>query len=117
VWLLLLPAVGQLRSRFQALHHSVRWITLAAGLHLSTKPDPLISFGTATGGVRLLQYVPFAFLFDPITRAGYVGLPEEKTNAPAGLLNFMCNIEQSVATRAVTTHLARRTQYHESVLA
>jgi DHA2 family multidrug resistance protein len=46
-----------------------------------------------------------------------VGLSAEKTNAAAGLMNFMRNIGQSVGTSAVTTLIARRSQYHQSVLA
>jgi DHA2 family multidrug resistance protein len=49
--------------------------------------------------------------------AGYVGIPRDKTNAAAGLMNFMRNIGQSVGTSAVTTLIARRSQYHQSVLA
>src|SRR5260370_28186372 len=49
--------------------------------------------------------------------AAYVGLPEEKSNAAAGLINFVRNIGQSVGTSAVTTLIARRGQYHQSVLA
>ena len=49
--------------------------------------------------------------------AGYVGVPKSKTNAAAGLMNFMRNIGQSVGTSAVTTSIARRSQYHQSVLA
>jgi DHA2 family multidrug resistance protein len=48
--------------------------------------------------------------------AGYVGVPKDKTNAAAGLMNFMRNIGQSVGTSAVTTLIARRNQYHQSVL-
>ncbi|MGC1626213.1 MAG: hypothetical protein WA735_05070 [Candidatus Acidiferrales bacterium] len=53
----------------------------------------------------------------PLTLAGYVGLLAEKTNAAAGLMNFMRNIGQSVGTSAVTTLIARRSQYHQNVLA
>jgi len=49
--------------------------------------------------------------------AAYVGMPESKSNAAAGLINFTRNIGQSVGTSAVTTLLARRSQYHQSVLA
>jgi len=35
----------------------------------------------------------------------------------AGLMNFMRNIGQSIGTSAVTTLIARRSQYHQSVLA
>jgi DHA2 family multidrug resistance protein len=76
----------------------------------------LISFSSATQ-LRIWQYLPVAFLFVPLTLAGYVGLPAGKTNAGAGLMNFMRNIGQSVGTSAVTTLIARRTQYHQSVLA
>ena len=41
----------------------------------------------------------------------------KKSNAAAGLINFMRNIGQSVGTSAVTTLIARRSQYHQSVLA
>jgi len=63
------------------------------------------------------QYIPVAFLFVPLTLAGYVGLAPEKTNAAAGLMNFFRNMGQSVGTSAVTTLIARRSQYHQSVLA
>jgi DHA2 family multidrug resistance protein len=45
-----------------------------------------------------------------------VGLAPEKTNAAAGLMNFFRNMGQSVGTSAVTTLIARRSQYHQSVL-
>jgi DHA2 family multidrug resistance protein len=44
-------------------------------------------------------------------------LPKEKSNAAAGLINFMRNMGQSVGTSFVTTWIARRSQYHQSVLA
>jgi len=49
--------------------------------------------------------------------AAYVGMPESKSNAAAGLINFVRNVGQSVGTSAVTTLIARRSQYHQSVLA
>jgi len=49
--------------------------------------------------------------------AGYVGLPPEKANAAAGLMNFMRNIGMSVGTSVVTTLVVRRSQYHQSMLA
>jgi DHA2 family multidrug resistance protein len=78
--------------------------------------DLLISFNAATW-MRIWQYMPVGFLFVPLTMAAYVGLPAEKSNAAAGLINFVRNMGQSVGTSAVTTLLARRSQYHQSVLA
>ena len=118
VVLVLLPMVGKLTTLFQARHiMAFGWITLSAGMYISCKQvDLLMSFQAATL-LRVWQYAPIAFLFVPLTLAGYVGLPAEKTNAAAGLMNFMRNIGQSVGTSAVTTLIARRSQYHQSVLA
>src|ERR1700726_3954439 len=118
VVLVVLPMVGRLTTRFQARYLiAFGWITLAASMYISCKQvDLLMSFRSATV-LRVWQYVPVAFLFVPLTLAGYVGLPAEKTNADAGLMNFMRNIGQSVGTSAVTTLIARRSQYHQSVLA
>jgi MFS transporter, DHA2 family, multidrug resistance protein len=118
VVLVVLPLVGQLAARFQARHLlAFGWISLAVAMYASSKQiDLLMSFSSATL-LRIWQYIPVAFLFVPLTLAGYVGLSMEKTNAAAGLMNFMRNIGQSVGTSVVTTLIARRSQYHQSVLA
>jgi MFS transporter, DHA2 family, multidrug resistance protein len=116
--LVMLPLVGKLTARIQARYLlAFGWITLAASMYISCKQvDLLMSFRSATF-LRVWQYVPVAFLFVPLTLAGYVGLAAGKSNAAAGLMNFMRNIGQSVGTSAVTTLIARRSQYHQSVLA
>src|SRR6267154_1720138 len=118
VVLVVLPMVGKLTTRFQARYLiAFGWITLAVSMYVSCKQiDLLMSFRSATL-LRVWQYIPVAFLFVPLTLAGYVGLAPEKTNAAAGLMNFMRNIGQSVGTSVVTTLIARRSQYHQSVLA
>jgi len=118
VVLVVLPMVGKLTTRFQARYLiAFGWITLAVSMYISSKQiDLLMSFRSATL-LRVWQYIPVAFLFVPLTLAGYVGLSAEKTNAAAGLMNFMRNIGQSVGTSAVTTLIARRSQYHQTVLA
>ena len=114
----LMPLAGRLTNKFQARHLlAFGWITLAIGMYISSRRmDLLISFSSATW-MRVWQYLPVAFLIVPLTMAGYVGLPPEKANAAAGLMNFMRNIGMSVGTSAVTTVIARRSQYHQSVLA
>jgi len=118
VVLVVLPMVGKLTTRFQARHIiAFGWIGLAVAMYISSKQvDLLMSFRSATL-LRVWQYIPVAFLFVPLTLAGYVGLAPEKTNAAAGLMNFFRNMGQSVGTSAVTTLIARRIQYHQSVLA
>ena len=114
----LLPLVGRLTGIFQVRRIlAFGWITLAVAMYFSCKHiDLLISFSAASW-MRIWQYLPVGFLFVPLTMAAYVGLPESKSNAAAGLINFVRNIGQSVGTSAVTTLIARRSQYHQSVLA
>jgi MFS transporter, DHA2 family, multidrug resistance protein len=75
----------------------------------------LISFQSATV-LRLIQSVGLGLLFVPVTMAGYIGMPAEKANSVAGIINFMRNIGSSVGTSMVTTLLARRAQVHQVVL-
>ena len=56
-------------------------------------------------------------IFIPATTAAYIGVAPEKNNAVAGLVNFVRNMGSSVGTSLVTTIIARRSQYHQDVLA
>ena len=112
-----MPLVGQLASRFPAKYIiAFGWLLLAAGMYYSTKRmDLLISFSSAAW-LRIIQVAGMGFLFVPITLAGYIGIAPEKSNSVAGIINFMRNIGSSVGTSMVTTLLARRSQFHQSVL-
>jgi DHA2 family multidrug resistance protein len=113
-----LPVVGQLTTRIQGRYLiAFGWLALCLGMFYSTKRiDLLISMGSATR-LRILQYVPLGFIFIPATTAAYNGVAADKNNAVAGLVNFMRNIGSSVGTSLVTTIIARRSQYHQGVLA
>ena len=65
---------------------------------------------------RVLQSAGVAFLFVPINTAAYAFLPRDKNNAASGLINLSRNIGGSVGISFVTTMLARRAQFHQSVL-
>jgi DHA2 family multidrug resistance protein len=78
--------------------------------------DLEMSFPAATW-LRIAQYVPMGFIFIPATMVAYLGIPQEKSNAVAGLINFVRNMGSSVGTSAVTTILARRAQVHQVMLA
>jgi len=112
-----MPVVGQLTTRFQARHIiAFGWLCLAIGMYVSTQRiDLTISFASASW-LRIVQVVGIGFLFVPITLAAYIGMPAEKSNAVAGMVNFMRNIGSSVGTSLVTTLIDRRSQYHQSVL-
>ena len=117
VLLFQLPIVGQLTTRIQVRYIiAFGWLCLAAAMYYSTmRIDLLISFKSATW-LRVAQVTGLGFLFVPITLAAYVGLPAEKGNAAAGMINFMRNIGSSVGTSLVTTVVARRSQFHQTML-
>ena len=117
VVLLMMPIVGQLTTKFPAKYIiAFGWLALACAMYYSTvRMDLLISF-KAAAWLRVAQSFGIGFLFVPITLAGYIGIPPEKSNSVSGLVNFMRNIGSSVGTSMVTTMLARRAQFHQSVL-
>jgi DHA2 family multidrug resistance protein len=93
------------------------WAILTLAMFFSTRRlDLEISFASATW-LRIAQYVPMGFIFIPATMVAYLGLPQEKSNAVAGLINFVRNMGASFGTSAVTTVLARRAQFHQLMLA
>jgi MFS transporter, DHA2 family, multidrug resistance protein len=118
ILLIELPLVGRLTARVQARYlMAFGWATLTVAMFFSThRIDLQISFASATW-LRIAQYVPIGFIFIPATMVAYLGLPQEKSNAVAGLVNFVRNMGSSVGTSAVTTILARRAQLHQAVLA
>jgi DHA2 family multidrug resistance protein len=117
VALLSMPLIGALTTKFQARYIiAFGWLCLAAAMYYSTKRiDLSISFSSAAW-LRVAQVAGLGFLFVPITLVAYVGIPSEKSNAVAGMINFMRNMGSSVGTSMVTTLIARRSQFHQSVL-
>jgi MFS transporter, DHA2 family, multidrug resistance protein len=115
--LILMPIVGVLSSKVQAKQLvAFGWLTLAIGMWVSTQQlDLQISFVSASV-LRLIQVFGLGFLFVPINLSSYIGMPAEKSNSVAGLINFMRNIGSSVGTSAVTTIIARRSQFHQARL-
>jgi DHA2 family multidrug resistance protein len=112
-----MPLIGQLTSRVQARHLiALGWLGVALSMMLSAQwLDLQISFQTATR-MRVVQSVGLPLLFVPITLAAYVGLPPEKNNSAAGLINFTRNIGSSIGTSLVTTLIARGAQFHQGHL-
>jgi len=113
-----MPIVGQLTTKIPAKYiMAFGWLSLAFGMYYSTKGLDLdISFAAASR-LRMVQAFGLGFLFVPINLSAYVGVPAEKGNNVSGLVNFMRNIGSSVGTSMVTTILARRAQFHQSILA
>jgi DHA2 family multidrug resistance protein len=117
VVLIEMPIIGILTGKYPAKYIiATGWVALAFGMYVSTvQLDTLISFRSAAV-LRVMQAFGLGLLFVPITLAGYIGMPAEKSNSVAGIINFMRNIGSSVGTSLVTTLLARRAQVHQLVL-
>ncbi len=115
---LTLPLVGYLLSRYDARVMIVAGLLmLAMSMFLMAHRFDLdVDFNTLMWA-RVYQSVSLAFLFIPINTAAYSYLPREKNNVASGLINLFRNIGASVGISFVTTMLARRAQFHQSVLA
>jgi MFS transporter, DHA2 family, multidrug resistance protein len=65
---------------------------------------------------RAIQGLGIAPLFVPVSQLAYSFSPKNKNNKASSLTNLFRNQGGSVGIAFVTTVLARRTQYHQSVL-
>ncbi len=115
--LFMMPIVGALSTKVQSRYLvAAGWLVLAFAMYYSTRQlDLLISFRSASL-LRVVQVAGLGFLFVPINMTSYIGMPQEKSNNVAGLVNFMRNIGSSVGTSMVTTLIARRSQVHQNYL-
>ncbi|PWU01699.1 MAG: EmrB/QacA family drug resistance transporter [Terriglobia bacterium] len=117
--ILLMPLVGALLSKASV---EPRWLiifglmTCAAGLFHMAHFNLQIDFRTAIEA-RVIQSMGLAFLFVPLNTMAFSSLPRERANSATGLINLARNIGGSTGIATVTTMLARRTQFHQSVLA
>ena len=117
VLLLEMPIVGQLTRHVQARYLiAAGWLGLALAMGYSAQRiDLLLSFASVAW-LRVIQVIGLGLLFVPITLAVYIGVPADKSNSVAGLVNFMRNMGSSVGTSMVTTLTARRAQIHQVYL-
>jgi DHA2 family multidrug resistance protein len=65
---------------------------------------------------RVYHMVAMPFLFIPITAASYVGIPSQKTEQAASLMNIARNTGGSMGISLYTTLLAQHEQFHQSRL-
>lgn len=116
VIMLLMPVVGRLTT-----HVDVRWMiafglaVCSYGLWRMSHFTLQVDFWTVAVD-RIIQASGLAFLFVPITSGAYVGLPREKNNTAAALINLSRNLGGSVGIALLTTRLARLAQEHRTGL-
>jgi MFS transporter, DHA2 family, multidrug resistance protein len=114
--MLLMPLIG-----FLITHYDARKIIALGFLIIGVATLRMMRFNLDVDfrtmmWARVFQASGIAFLFVPINTAAYAYLPREKSNAASGLINLSRNIGASVGISFVTTMLARRAQFHQSVL-
>src|SRR5258708_7324350 len=95
------------------------------GSHRPSSPisrsPPLTRFDLDVGyatvaWARFYHSLGLAFLFIPTNTVAFLGLPPEKSNNASAIINMMRNLGGSFGIAIATTLLARRQQYHQSVL-
>jgi DHA2 family multidrug resistance protein len=112
----IMPAVGWLLK-----HVTARWLVALGfvgstyALYVMSNLNLDVSFSVLTGW-RVLQGLGLALLFIPLTTSMYVGLPPEKNEEAAALLNQARNLGGSIGISLIETFLARRTQVHQNIL-
>jgi len=67
--------------------------------------------------LRVLQVLPMAFIFIPISTLNYIGVPREKNNQVSGMSNFARNMGGAIGTSLLTTFLSRQNQTHQQAFA
>jgi DHA2 family multidrug resistance protein len=111
-----MPIVGFLLRKVEA-----RWLVIfgvmisTLGLLRMAHFTLDIDFRTAVWG-RVVQSLGLAFLFVPISTVAFARISKERINYATGLFNLARNIGGSSGIAMVTTMLARRAQYHQTVL-
>ncbi|MEI9970757.1 MAG: MFS transporter, partial [Ignavibacteriota bacterium] len=116
VIVLCLPLVGVLVRKVQP-----RWLVIfgvamtSLALFRMAQFNLQVDYATAARS-RMLQSLGLAFLFVPISATAFATIAKERTSYATGLFNLARNIGGSSGIATATTLLARRAQFHQSVL-
>jgi len=114
--MVMMPIVGNLVSRVDA-----RWliafglVATSLGLYAMTRFYLDVDYGTVAWA-RVYQSAGLGFLFIPINTIAYLGLAPGKNNDASAIINMMRNLGGSFGISLATTLIARRQQYHQSML-
>src|SRR5579883_3025178 len=117
VLLVIVPIAGQLVTHFPARNiiafgfafFTVAYFITARRLNLG------LSFGESSW-LRVLQVASIPLVFISVTTAAYFGMPREKNNQVAGLINFVRNIGGSILISLTNAAVVERAQFHQDQL-
>jgi DHA2 family multidrug resistance protein len=117
VLLVVMPLAGQAVTRFPARNIiCFGFILFTLGFFYSATHVSLgISFGFASW-LRVVQIMAIPFVFISVTTAAYFGLPSEKNNQVAGLINFARNIGGSILISLSNAFVTESAQFHQATL-
>jgi DHA2 family multidrug resistance protein len=117
VLLVVMPMAGQAVSRFPARNIiCFGFILFTFGFFFSATHVNLdMSFGYASF-LRVIQIMAIPFVFISVTTAAYFGLPSEKNNQVAGLINFARNIGGSILISLSNAFVTESAQFHQATL-
>ena len=112
----MMPLVGVLMARIDArLLIALGFAGTAMALYSMTRFDGGIDYATIAWA-RIYQSLPLALLFIPINTAAVADMPTAKSNNASAIINMVRNLGGSFGIALATTLIARREQYHQSVL-
>ncbi len=117
VLLVIVPITGQMLTHFPARNiiafgfccFTVSYFITANRLNLG------LSFGESSW-LRILQVGAIPVVFISVTTAAYFGMPREKNNQVAGLINFVRNIGGSILISLTNAAVVERAQFHQNQL-
>jgi DHA2 family multidrug resistance protein len=111
-----MPIVGILVARMQPRFLVVIGFVIGAiSLFMMANFNLSVDYSHAVWA-RNIQSASLGFLFIPINVIAYYGLPKQKYDQAAGIINLARNLGGSFGISFVTTILARRAQFHQNVL-
>jgi len=114
--MLTMPLVGALSGKIAArLLIAFGFAGTAAALYAMTRFNGAIDYATIAWA-RVYQSLPLALLFIPINTAALAEMPRAKSNNASAIINMVRNLGGSFGIALATTLIARREQYHQSVL-
>jgi MFS transporter, DHA2 family, multidrug resistance protein len=116
--MLTMPMAGALSGKMDPRYLLVfGYATTAVGLYyVATHISLDMGFPTAAM-LRTYQVAGLAFIFIPSNVLCYQGIPREKSNQVASMMNFVRNVGGSIGIALVSTLITRATQRRQNYLA
>ena len=114
--MLMMPLVGALSGKIDArLLIALGFAGTAIALYAMTRFNGAIDYATIAWA-RIYQSLPLALLFIPINATALAAMPTAKSNNASAIINMVRNLGGSFGIALATTLIARREQYHQSML-